>query len=290
MNSALQNEKKGLPVALIGGIIAVIALIFGIFLFTSDDNEASKPTPVSVEVEPPKPIEEQPPIVEQPQFTPPVEAPEPSIKEPPMATEVEKPLKPELPSLNKSDDLVKTDLDNLYQDTQAQKLFVNQDLIRKFVVFVDNAAKGELIQRHSPVQGPQSDIKVNPVEDNEYVLDPSSYARYEPYVELFSMANTNTLIDQLKKFEPLVQQAHSELGYGDTNFKETLIEAIDIALAAPLVEDEVRLVAPSAMFKFADPELENLPAIQKLLIRMGPKNQLKVQATLEKLRKELVKK
>jgi len=62
-----------------------------------------------------------------------------------------------------------------------------------------------------------------------------------------------------------------------------------LALATPLVEGEIRLVAPSAMYKFADPELESLRPIQKLLIRMGPENQLKVQAALEKVRKELVK-
>lgn len=285
------NTNSSTPLALIGAGVAVLAVGVGYLLFSGDDEkQQSQPEPVAVEapkptytpppqIEKPKPIE---PVVQQPA----VKAPEPmEIPEP----EAAKPPKPELPSLSQSDTVVKADLSSVYSGTSASPLFVNQDLIRKFVVFVDNAAKGDLMQKHAPVSAPVEPIKVVAADDNTYTLDASSFKRYDPYVSLLSMVSTDTLMDNLKKYQPLMDDAYEEIGYSNEAFVDKLIDAIDVALATPLIEKEIKLIAPSAMYQYADPQLEALPEIQKLLIRMGPKNQMKVQARLEQIRAELVK-
>jgi len=55
-------------------------------------------------------------------------------------------------------------------------------------------------------------------------------------------------------------------------------------LAAPEPAEPVRLIKPEAYFLFADPELEALPAGQKLMIRMGNDNAQRVKAKLREVR------
>ncbi|WAJ69129.1 DUF3014 domain-containing protein [Catenovulum adriaticum] len=289
--SEQSTSKTGIYTAVAAAVIVGLGAIYWV---ASDDEDAIKPEmPVQPVTVAPVPV----PKVETP------DAPNPESERPTLESqtdsstkpesnpvaEPQKPAPPPLPSLNESDNLVKEDLQQAYQKPQIESLFDKQDLIRKFVVFVDNAGQGTLTQQHSPVKLPESDFKVIPVDDNEYILDPESYKRYDSYVNMLTLLNAQTLIDYFKKFEPLISQAYTEIGYQDRDFEESLIDAIDVALATPLVDKEIRLVAPSAMYKFADEDLEALKPIQKLLIRMGPENQLKVQAALEKVRKELIK-
>ncbi|EWH09629.1 hypothetical protein DS2_11693 [Catenovulum agarivorans DS-2] len=284
------NKNSSTPLVLVGAGIAILAVGVGYLAFSGDEQEKPQPAPVVVET--PKPTYTPPPVVQPAKPVAPIE-PVAEVSPPDTADipepEPAKPPKPELPDLNMSDNLVQTDLSQVYSGTQASNLFVNQDLIRKFVVFVDNAANGDLMQSHAPVSAPSDNIKVVAGEDNTYTLDASSFKRYDPYVSLFSMISTDTLLDMMNKYQPLLDEAYQEIGYTDQGFVNKLIDAIDVALATPVIEKEIKLVAPSAMYKFADPELESLSGIQKLLIRMGPKNQLKVQARLEQIRSELIK-
>lgn len=282
------NTSSSNPLILIGAGVAILAVGVGYLMFSGEEETTQvKPEPIAIEA--PKPTYTPPPQVEKPK--PPVQQPMVKAPEPMEIPEPEpaKPPKPELPSLSQSDTVVKADLSSVYSGTDASPLFVNQDLIRKFVVFVDNAAKGDLMQKHAPVNAPSEPIKVVAGNDNTYTLDASSFKRYDPYVSLLSMVSTETLLDNLKKYQPLMDDAYKEIGYSNQVFVDKLIDAIDVALATPVIEKEIKLIAPSAMYKYADPQLEALPEIQKLLIRMGPKNQMKVQARLEQIRAELVK-
>ncbi len=285
-------DSKGKNLGLYTAVAAAVVIGIGAIYFLNSDDKV--PTPAPMPVPAPAQIIEQPTPepepVEEPQVNNQAQLPKaPQPAEIPQAQPAPKPAKPELPELNESDTLVKADIERAYQRPYIEALFNRDDLIRKFVVFVDNAAQGALTQQHSPVVSPETGIKVQAVDNNEFILDPASYKRYNSYVAMFTLLNTETLIDYFQKFLPLIHQAYEEIGYEGENFEQSLIDAIDLALATPLVEGEIRLVAPSAMYKFADPELESLRPIQKLLIRMGPENQLKVQAALEKVRKELVK-
>ena len=89
------------------------------------------------------------------------------------------------------------------------------------------------------------------------------------------------------RFYPLVQQAYAELGYPNRYFNDRLVEVIDHLLAAPEVEGPVELVRFGPYFEFADPELEELSAGRKLLVRMGPENAAVIKSKLRELRREL---
>lgn len=287
-----KNQSKAiLPIA--AGVVIIAGAIYFMNAGSDADKaqkedekqvEALKPdmTQPQIEEKPvePEPVETQPYVPVQPEPEP---EPEP---EPVVEVEKPKPVKPQLPPVEESDPLVKSDIQQAYKQSSVADLFVPKDLLQSLVVFVDNAARGELLQKHSPVEPPKQTFKVLPSGD-QYILDPASYQRYTPYVNLFSQIDSTTLLDYLNKYQPLIEQIYTDIGYPNGDFKSTLRRAIDEALDAPLIQGEIKLVAPSAMYKFADPELESLSAIQKMMIRMGPQNQNKVQSALKRFKQLL---
>jgi hypothetical protein len=122
----------------------------------------------------------------------------------------------------------------------------------------------------------------------------ASYSRYNLYVDIINSIDIEFATNQYLKFKPLFDAAYQELGYPDRTFEATMYQAIEVLLSAPIIREPIKLVAPSAMYKFADPALEELPAAHKLMIRMGPDNQtklkpklLQIQLTLENIAQQL---
>ena len=161
-------------------------------------------------------------------------------------------------------------------------LVVEQDLISNFVVFVDNASRGELVSQFSPLHAPKDKFTAQQVEGDllSFELSSSDFSRYDNYAELLVSLPLEKSLEIYKELTPAIDEAHMELGYEAGTFDRKLKRALDFLIDAPVLSDEAKLVAPSAMYQFADAELEGLMSIQKLLLRMGPENQQKVRAKL----------
>jgi hypothetical protein len=85
-------------------------------------------------------------------------------------------------------------------------------------------------------------------------------------------------------FYPLFQSAYQNLGYPNGYFNDRLVQVIDSLLATPQPSGPIELTRPNVLYTFADPNLEALPAGQKLLLRMGPDNAAVVKGKLKELR------
>jgi hypothetical protein len=83
--------------------------------------------------------------------------------------------------------------------------------------------------------------------------------------------------------QPLFDAAYAELGYPGRSFDNALRQAISNVLDAQVVGGTILLTQPSVNYHFADPRLENLSDLEKLLIRMGPENTGKVQQKVREL-------
>ena len=70
--------------------------------------------------------------------------------------------------------------------------------------------------------------------------------------------------------------------------RERLLSTIDDLLNTPEPREPIAVVQRHVLYEFADPELENLSAGQKMLIRMGPQNRLRVKTKLLDLRRVLL--
>ena len=90
-----------------------------------------------------------------------------------------------------------------------------------------------------------------------------------------------------RQLEPLVDEAYRELGYPNADFDDTLDRALRRLLRTPVPPADAPLVENVQNYAYRDPTLENLTDAQKLLIRMGPENQRRIQAKLEEFAEEL---
>jgi hypothetical protein len=120
-------------------------------------------------------------------------------------------------------------------------------------------------------------------------LSVSNYARYAPFVHLVETTDPKTLAAVYFRLYPLFQQAYEDLGYPGRFFNDRLVEVIDHLLAAPEPQGPIELVQPKVFYQYADRNLEDLSAGQKLMIRMGPANEGILKAKLRDLRSELVR-
>lgn len=224
---------------------------------------------------------------EQPlQIEAPVPEPEPQPvvtpqTQPAVATPTTPPPEP-LPALAESDKFVHDKVVKMSDGMDINPLLNENDMVRQFVVFVDNLAQGELARKTSPMKAPTQKFTVSDITNKTY-LDPDSYHRYDVYADFVSGLNDEQLLATYKQMLPLLDKAFTELGYPNITFNQRLQQAIKVLLATPIIEEPIELYSISVNYKFVDPKLEALPDAQKLLIRMGPENTRKLKKVLRRL-------
>ena len=306
MDNLNQSLEKGDQInqnkvswSLIAFIILVTIAIGIAWQFTGDKTE-----PVVID-EPVLIVEEIPEIVEV--------IAEPIIETPEVVTVVEEVIEPvenTLPLLDESDDWLKIKLPEITWRKELLKLIIDEDMIRRFVVFTDNFAQGIIAYEHSPFILPNakfspdiesvslqekplqtnsldSSVKgTSQVKQNVWQWNENSSRRFSSYVDLLRSMDSESLVQWYSEIKPLIDEAYSELGYED-DFTNTLQDAITRVLDMELPKSSMTLIRPSVMYQFADPELEALPDTDKLLLRLGRDNLLVMKSVLLELHEKL---
>lgn len=267
------------PIAIVV-VIAVVAVLAWVFW---PKGEAPKPAQDNL---PPPVVEQQPQPAAEPEPAPvdnSAAEPEPQQVEAEPATPAPEPVK--LPALKDSDPMVRDDLNALMPSQSVVKTQEPQ-LIDKVTQILATAVEGYLPERQRLIASPDKAFEV--VRDGDTIyLDSDSYHRFDPYVAIFVGLDDTKLLAFLDKYQPLFSEAYSQLGLDGDNLKPNLVQIINLALATPDPAEPIKLSQPKVLYQFADPALENLKPIQKILIRMGPDNRAKVKAKLEALKSAL---
>jgi hypothetical protein len=272
-----QKSSSGSIIAII--VLVVIAAAVAFYFLRDDAPEASQNVATSIPVTPQvaesSTTSSVAPIVEY-------QAPEPVVEVEP------------LPPLNESDTNILAALQQLRGEGLLQ-LLVPQEVIRKFVLAVNNIAEGKVIHEYRPVVSPGTpfapetfSVKVDGDAVDQERIANRNYARYEPYVTTLALVDSDAAVAVYRRFYPLLEEAFRELGLKKPNFHSVMIAAIDNLLAAPDAQGDLLLVRPKVFYQYADPALEQLPHTHKLMLRMGPENSRSVKASLRQLRARLV--
>jgi hypothetical protein len=225
------------------------------------------------------PVEEMAAAVPAPAPPP----PEPEIKHPVPASDGND----ALPALDDSSVPMQNALADLFGAESVERFVVTDDLIRHIVVSVDNLSEQKLAERLRPVRPASGGFVAGGTPDAP-VLDPANYERYKPMVQLIRSTDTQRLVATYVRYYALFQESYENLGHPPKYFNDRVIQVIDQLLAAPDVPGPVALAQPGVQYEFADPQLEALPAGQKILIRMGGDNAKTVKEKLRELRGALV--
>jgi len=213
------------------------------------------------------------------------EGPPPTGEAPEEAAEVEEIVK--LPPLSESDSFLREILGRLSSHPFLALLLDSDDLARKIVVIVANVAEGASPAKQLLHVRPEEGLAVRQTAEG-IVIDPAGYRRYDAAAELFASLDAGAVAGVYRTLEPLLDEAHSELGLSERGgFKDTLSSAIAVLLAVPVVDRPIPLRAVNVNYAFLDPALENLSPAQKHLLRMGPENTRRVQRKLAGLKAAL---
>ena len=283
--------KKGF---LIVAAVAVATLLYLVFVAaTYEAPQGTTTVVIPAQVEAPEPIVR--PIPSRPEVVTPaiqdIEAePEPTEVEAPAivaepletaALEAEQVI--ELPSLNDSDSFVFEGLRNLQNGAALLRVIAQEQLVRKFVVFVENVSRGEFPQTELPYRAVEQEMQVREVDDGLFVMEQISHQRFDQFINLLVSMDSDEAMSFYRMLSPLFQQAYAEIGFRNVNFDSTLRRAITNVLQTTDVEGPHQLVKPSVMYVYADASVENLQEVHKQLIRIGPENTENVKAKLREV-------
>lgn len=216
----------------------------------------------------------EPEIAALPEEVEPVElAPEPELNED--ETNVI-----ELPTLTDSDPFVFEILQTLQNGMALVNALAEDQIVRKFVVFVENISRGEFPQTGLPYKGLGQEMPVSEIDDNLFVMDQVAHSRFDQVVSTFVETDTDSAVIIYQMLSPLFQQAYAEIGFRNVSFDETLRAAINNVLRTTNMEGPYQLVKPSVMYLYADSSVENLAEVHKQLLRIGPDNTSALKAKL----------
>lgn len=191
-----------------------------------------------------------------------------------------------LPLLNESDPLVLENIEQFSQQSLITPYLLSQSMLRSAVVFIDNFSRGDFIAQFSLLKPPTQAFMVIK-SDGKLFIDPRSYQRYDNYANYISSIDSQLFSQSYQLFQPLIDQAYQEIAYPDSHFNDAFYAAITLLLDTPIITYPIELYSPSVMYLYKDPALENLNAAQKLLLRMGPDNLIKIKKKFREIQSEL---
>lgn len=187
---------------------------------------------------------------------------------------------PPLPALDASDAEIKAALFAMKWAPGLSSLFVTEDMVRRFVVSVDTIAQGTL-PKNQPLFKPMPDKFAVQNDQGRLVLNPINFVRYEPYLQLLESISVSEVKQVFEKYYPLMQQAYTELGYPEAQFRDRVQQAILVLLESPEATLPIALEQPNVYYTFADPALQELPLAQRQMIRLGAENQARLKKVLQ---------
>lgn len=280
MSEETDSKKSLIPHIAIAASIVVVLL--AVWLWPSEEEPA-----VVVKV----PIKEPETVLPQPTQQPAEEVPvtEPTIEDEPPITELETPPPrepepiPEPEIIDSSDIAIKTALAGIIEYPELSRFLVDDELLRRFVVFVDNLGNEELASNFQVLQTPEKPFRTYRQAGKEWI-DAASFKRYTPYVEALESTDADKLIELYDYYKPAIQEHYAEIGYPDDSFDETLVDAIEHLLDTPEVPIPIEVYTESVVYKFRDERIESLSNVQKQLLRTGPENMRLIKATLREMR------
>lgn len=167
-------------------------------------------------------------------------------------------------------------------------LLLTKDLVRHVVATVDALPRDKLPVAAVPLRSVPGAFSVV-TQGTHSTIAAANARRYDPYVKAVGALDMRGVAAVYRHFYPQFQQAYRELGYPKGDFNERLIEVIDDLLEAPEPKTPLEVVAPGVMYHFVDPDLEALPAGQKILVRVGPDSEGTLKGLLRQFRQAVAR-
>lgn len=268
----------------IGGALALLVLVLGVGGYQWWRARTAKPPVVAMQ---------PPPAGPAPEAAPAAPASEPSVRHPIESLPSVPPAGSE--PAPQSGDSIKTALDELLGARSVLGFLLIDGIVARIVATVDNLGREQAPAHLWPVQPTPGRFGTVPA-DGGALISADNAKRYEPFVNFVDSIDTPRAVALYVKLYPQFQQAYAALGFPKRYFNDRLIEVIDSLLAAPVpsgpvavklveVKGPIESTRPWTRYEYADPALEALPSGQKIMMRVGPDNALRLKAKLAEFRR-----
>jgi hypothetical protein len=179
-------------------------------------------------------------------------------------------VKTNLPPLAESDPAVREIVGGLSKDPLLASWLAGEQLLRSAASVLSGVAEGRspaaLLRRLAP-----SGTFAVKNAGGRTVMDPASYRRYDPVGAAADSLDAAAAARVYRTLAPRLDDAFKELGMPGT-LDETVERAAHEVLTAPVIDAEIPVVPSGIVYAYADPALEDLSPVAKLLVRMGPEN------------------
>jgi len=185
----------------------------------------------------------------------------------------------ELPSLAESDDFLRDIAARLSSHSEWLSWLATDDLVGRFVAGVDEVARGDIPTSQARFLVPKRGFSALSRAGRSY-LGAESQGRFNRLAAVVSGLDAQEVANLYGRLRPLFRDAYRGLGYPKADFDTALARAIKKVLEAPDLDGTAELVPALRSYKYADPRLEALPPVQKLMLRLGPDNAGLVKAKL----------
>jgi hypothetical protein len=178
-----------------------------------------------------------------------------------------------LPPAAESDARIRTALAPASNKPQFGEWLKQTELLDRWVVVTENLSEDVSPRKQLTFLAPAKPFTVKADK-----IDPRSYARYDGIADVVASVDAQRFAGAVRELKPLLEAAYHRLGYPGKSFDELAQRALQRLVDAPVVEGSIKVAPKGALYKFADDKLEAQGAIEKHLLRMGPRNTKLIQA------------
>jgi hypothetical protein len=162
----------------------------------------------------------------------------------------------------------------------------DEEFVRRTAVVIDNLGEGVSPRRQLELLAPGKPFTTSKGADGD-VIAPASYARYDAFADAVSSVDAAALARAYRALRAPLRAAYQALGHPDVSLDAAVSRALGRIEAAPVFDAEVRVADEGGVFVLVDPRLESLRAVEKHLLRMGPRNTRLLQRKAAELRAAL---
>ena len=200
-----------------------------------------------------------------------------------------------LPPLEQAGDFVTRLITELLGAKNVKTFLLLDDFGHRVAATVDNLGLSLAPPRMWPIQPTPGRFTVETGSDGS-VIGARNAARYAPFVALVESMESERAVALYQRLYPLFQRAYEGLGYPGKYFNDRLVAVIDLLLDAPepsgalkvelpAIHSPLKPTHPWVLYRFSDPALEGLSGGQKMLLRVGRKNEKRLKSKLAEIRK-----
>jgi hypothetical protein len=177
-------------------------------------------------------------------------------------------------------------LERASDDAAFRRWLSEGDLVRRWVVVTDNLAEGVSPREALAFLAPPGKFSVEQA-GGDTIIARASYARYDRFAQAVGSIDAGAAARAYRALHGVLEAAYRALGYPNASLDRVTARALSRIERAPVRDEPVPVLDESGVFVFADPALERLGAVEKHLLRMGPRNTRLLQEKAREVREAL---